>query len=293
MKVVAKSVRPVIYGFVFLVVLVLFNLSYLSNTGLLISGLHKATRVTYKNAHEHEEGLKGSRSLASFRMDPFMTRERASTIAERVKSHKHLWTRRNAAMSTLGTASYLDAANKNEYEKMSLKSNPVMREIYGDLLDDVLTYFKERCPTADVKYREDAALPGFHIFDCNRLFSMPVASVHKDMQWNRLRYKKTEDIDKKYTMSFTLAVELPKGGGGLYTFESAELGLLNWIIPRSIIHGLAKKTKIEYKVGWIVVHNGQTYHMIAPCKQSENSVRMTLQGHGVYDKKKNTWWLYW
>jgi hypothetical protein len=122
---------------------------------------------------------------------------------------------------------------------------------------------------------------------------MPVASVHKDMQWNRLRYKKTEEIDSKYTMSFTLAIELPKGGGGLYTFEGADLGVFNWIVPRSLIHGMATKTKIEYKVGWIVVHNGQTYHMIAPCRQSEDSVRMTLQGHGVYDKKKNTWWLYW
>jgi hypothetical protein len=288
-----RTIRLVGGCFVFLVLLVLFNLSYLSNTGLLISGLNKATRVTYKNAHEHEESFKGYRSLASFRMDQVLSKERSREISERVKSHKSKWLRRNAAMSTLGTASYLDGGDKSEYEKLAQKSNPFMKEMYGDLLDDVLEYFQRRCPGSEVKYREEAALPGFHIFDCNRLFSMPVASVHKDMQWNRLRYKKTEEIDSKYTMSFTLAIELPKGGGGLYTFEGADLGVFNWIVPRSLIHGMATKTKIEYKVGYIVVHNGQTYHMIAPCRQSEDSVRMTLQGHGVYDKKKNTWWLYW
>lgn len=279
--------------FCVLVVLVLFNLSYFSNSGLLIGGLGKATRITHKNAHEHIEEYTGSRSLASFRMERFMTKEQADLIAQRVKSHKSLWQRRNAAMSTLGTASYLDGADKSQYEKLSSKSNPLMAEKYGDLLEDVLNYFKDRCPSSEVKYREGAAFPGFHIFDCNSLFAMPVASVHKDMQWQRLRYKKSEDIDSKYTMSFTLAIELPPGGGGLYTFDSAELGLLNFVIPHSLNHSFAKKTKIEYRVGWMVVHNGQTFHMIAPCKQSPNSVRMTLQGHGVYDKKQNTWWLYW
>jgi len=64
------------------------------------------------------------------------------------------------------------------------------------------------------------------------------------------------------------------------------------IIPHPLINSLTKKTKIEYKVGWIVCHNGQTFHMIAPCKQSKTS-RITLQGHGIYEKTQNTWWLYW
>jgi hypothetical protein len=226
-------------------------------------------------------------------MDKFMTTERAASIARKVKDLKSLWQRRNAAMMTLGTASYLDGSNSEAYVKMSEKSNPLMREHFGELLEDVRLYFQERCPGSTVKYKENAALPGFHVFDCNKLFSMPVASVHKDLQWMRLTFDKKAQINSKYTMSFTLSLELPPGGGGLYTFDSPDLGMLSYLVPRSLLHSMAKKTRIDYKVGYMVVHNGMTFHMIAPCKPSPDSYRLTLQGHGVYEKTQNTWWLYW
>lgn len=282
---------------VFLVLCVLFNFSYFSNSGLLIMGLGGARRVTYKNAHNHREAhppALGPLSLSCFRMEKFMSREDAAALAARVRADSATWERRNPAMSTLGTASYLDGASSKEYQRLAAKSNPAMADNYGDLLEDVRAYFQERCPDAEVKYREGAALPGFHVFDCNQLFSMPVASVHKDLQWNRLTYRQDEDIDTDHTLSFTLALELPPGGGGLYTFEGAEVpGLLNYLVPHPLLHSLARKTKFEYRVGWMVTHNGQTFHMIAPCKQSKDAARITLQGHGVYDKNANTWWLYW
>jgi hypothetical protein len=211
-------------------------------------------------------------------------------MVKRIKSHKAKWERRNVAMSTLGTASYLDGSDKKEYVRLSKEKNPFMAEQYGDLHDKVLHYFQSKCPSATVRYKDhNAALPGFHIFDCNKVFAMPVASVHRDMQWNRLTYHKNEDIDEENTLSFTLALELPEGGGGLYTFEDAPNSLL---IPRPLSHSMSRKTHIEYKVGWMVTHNGQTSHMIAPCKESKK-FRITLQGHGVYEKNANTWWLYW
>jgi len=224
-------------------------------------------------------------------MDPFVSKQRASEITDTVKLLKKSWERRNAAMSTLGTASYLDGGS--QYIQKSMESNPLIKLHFHDLLEDVRMYFQERCPGSAVKYKDNAALPGFHIFDCNRLFSFPVASVHKDMQWNRLTFADDEEINTTYTMSFTLALELPPGGGGLYTFDTPELGLAGFLFPKSILHSFAKKTRIDYKVGYMVVHNGMTYHMIAPCKQSSDASRITLQGHGVYEKTKNTWWLYW
>jgi hypothetical protein len=112
------------------------------------------------------------------------------------------------------------------------------------------------------------------------------------MQWMRLKYEDDEKIDKKNTLSFTLCLELPESGGGLYTFDSSSNPILTTFIPRSCIHSFAKKEKILYKVGYMVTHNGQTYHMIAPSQKS-NKKRITLQGHGVYDKNKDTWYLYW
>ena len=286
--------KKIFLTLVILVGLIAFNFSYFSNSGLLIVGLKNAEKITYRNAESHRQKRKGYKSLSVFTMEPFFSEKAAKVMAERVKALRDTWKTRNQAMSTLGTASYLDGGSTPHYEALALKTNTTAREHFGDLLDNVLDYFRERCPGSEVKYREGSALPGFHIFHCNKIFSLPVASVHKDMQWNRLGYDEKEEVDEQNTLSFTLALELPEGGGGLYTFENvAELpALLNLIIPHPLINSLSKKTKIEYRVGWIVTHNGQTYHMIAPCKPS-NDFRITLQGHGVYEKNSNTWWIYW
>ena len=276
-----------------LICLVLFNLSYFSKSGLLVFNFSNAKKINYKNSFKHIENFPGKRSLSSFRMEKFMSEERAFEIVQKVRKQKNNWVRRNAAMSTLGTASYLDGGDKDIYEKMSIESNPFMIEHYNELLDDVLNYFQERCPDAKVKYRENAALPGFHVFHCNSLFSMRVASVHKDLQYQRLKFTDEEEIDSEYTMSFTLALELPDSGAGLYTFDSPDLGIFHYLIPPPLIHTFASKTRIDYKVGWMVVHNGMTFHMISPCKEDKKKKRITLQGHGVYEKNANTWWLYW
>lgn len=277
--------------FMVLIAVVLFNLSYFSNSGLLVAGLKRAKKINYLNASAHSEIKKGPLSLSTFRMEEFLNQSDANELALQVMNDP-MKKRRNAAMSTVGTASYLDGSDKNEYERLSSLSNPHMSKNYRSILQKVLKYFRART-NAKVEYRNSAALPGFHIFDCNKLFSMPVASVHKDMQFLRLKMGKEEKFDMENTMSFTLALQLPEDGAGLYTFDSVQLpSILHHLVPHPLIHSFANKTKIEYKEGWIVTHGGQTYHMIAPCNPSPIH-RVTLQGHGVYDEKANTWWLYW
>jgi hypothetical protein len=263
-------------------------------TGLLIFGLKHAKKIDYLNCYKFTENyFTGHRKLSGFRMEQFLTEEESKKITNEVYINKDLWEIRNPAMSTLGTASYLDGANKQMYIEKSQKSNIVMHKLFGNLHKKVINYFKKICPDSKIKFKKNAALPGFHIFECNSLFSLPVASVHKDLQWKRLTFEKDDEIDEKYTMSFTLALELPIKGGGLYMFESSDLGLLNYVNVGSFLHSFAKKEKIEYKVGYIVMHNGMDYHMIAPCETSKTHKRITLQGHGVYEKKSNTWWIYW
>jgi len=282
-------------GFLFLGVclLIAFNFSYFANCGLFIPGLTLAKKVDFKNAKNHTETRKGYKSLSVFSMERFCDLKQSEAYSSRIKFLKDSWQIRNPAMSTLGTATYLDASNYNSYEELATKTNPILTTHFSDLLDDVLSYFQQRCPGSKVLYREKAGLPGFHIFNCNKLFSMPVASVHKDMQWNRLKYSKEETIDSENTLSFTLALELPDGGGGLYTFENTLGGAASFVIPHPILYAASTKKKIEYKTGYMVTHNGQTFHMIAPCKMSETKSRITLQGHGIYEKTKNTWWIYW
>jgi hypothetical protein len=269
--------NKVFWLLIFIAVLIAFNLSYLANSGLFIFNLKGARRINYRNVR-NEQG----NSLAKFTMEEFMSEQDANTLVRRLRTLK--LERRNAAMSTYGTASYLDGANLSTYRKLSSKSNIMMRQNFSDLLEHVLQYFRART-SSKVMYHETCALPGFHVFDCNALFSYPVASVHKDMQFLRTGIENISDD----TLSFTLALEVPDGGAGLYTFDSAEANLL---VPRPLVYNLANKTYIEYKTGWMVTHGGQTYHMIGPSKQGTGQ-RITLQGHGVYQTTTDTWFLYW
>jgi hypothetical protein len=227
--------------------------------------------ITYKN------NIIPSENLADFCMQKVLSEQEAKLFARQVKSHKKHWKTKNILMSILGTASYLEGMNGfDSYKRQYTQTNKFLYKHYKYLYDKVLEYFQNRAPNSTVKYR--FAYPGFHIFKCNRLFSWPVASVHKDFQYKQLKLKKDEDIDYNKTLSFTLCLELPNTGGGLYKFEND------------------KKTKIAYKPGYIVCHNGKTTHMIAPSptpSDDKTHYRITLQGHGLYDKKKNIWWLYW
>jgi hypothetical protein len=262
----------------FIAALIVFNLSYLGNSGLLIFNLKTAKRIGSDNVR-NEEG----NSLAKFTMEEFMSEKDAAVIVNRISQLP--LQRRNLAMSTYGTASYLDGSNLNVYRDLAAITNPSMRKNFGDLMDHVLRFFRART-SSKVEYHEPSALPGFHVFDSNRVFSYPVASVHKDMQFLRIGL---DEYDSKNSMSFTIALEVPEGGSGLYIFENAEA---NIFVPRPIVYNLADKKYIEYRTGWIVTHGGQKYHMIAPSKEGQGR-RITLQGHGVYVKSKDTWMIYW
>jgi|LakMenE18May11ns_1017448.scaffolds.fasta_scaffold9851293_2 hypothetical protein len=215
--------------------------------------------------------------LSDFCMQKILSKKEAILFAKNVKSHQKYWKTKNILMYILGTASYLEGAKgKDLYITEYNKTNKFLYKHYKPLYDKVLDYFQKRVPHSTVKYR--FAYPGFHIFKCNKLFSLPVASVHIDKQYLNLTLNDDEDIDYDKTLSFTLCLELPPTGGGLYKFENN------------------KKTKVIYKPGYIVCHNGKTSHMIAPSpapNDDNTHYRITLQGHGLYDKKKNIWWLYW
>lgn len=227
--------------------------------------------VTYKNKIIPDD------NLSDFCMQKLLTQKEAQYFSKLVRKHKKYWKTKNILMYILGTASYIEGLEGIEYyTNEHQKTNKFLYKHYKPLYDKILKYFQNRAPNSTVTYR--FAYPGFHIFKCNKLFSFPVASVHKDFQYRNLPLSKNEDIDYDKTLSFTLCLELPPTGGGLYKFENNQ------------------KTKVIYKPGYIVCHNGKTTHMIAPSptpKDDKTYYRITLQGHGLYDKKKNIWWLYW
>ena len=255
----------------------LFNFSYISNCGLLVN-FSKASQVS--GLHTHKEP-----TLSAFRMEPFCDAATSSAYVRRVMLLKDDWIIRNTAMSTLGTASYLDG------DSDATLTNSLLSDCFPDLLHDVLLFFRARAPHTRVAYKENAALPGFHIFDCSSIFRLPVASIHRDMQYNRLHFHEFQDIDEENTLSFTLALELPASGAGLYVFDGE--GPPHVLLPKLAYYNAMTKHKLIYKTGWMVTHQGKSLHMIAPSSSKTGELRITLQGHGVFDRSCNTWWLYW
>jgi hypothetical protein len=229
--------------------------------------------ITYENA----ENVRKKGRLDSFSMDKLLTEDQVDTFVARIKNIKQHWKHKNVVMDIIGTASYIEGAvDFATYTDSYLQTNKILEDHFSDLLDIVLHYFKKRVPECNVEYM--FAFPGFHIFTCGRIFSLPVASIHKDLQYKNLVLNENEDFDVKKTLSFTLCLELPPTGGGLIIFEED------------------KKKKVEYKAGYIVCHNGKTTHMIAPSPIPSGNMdhyRITLQGHGLYERTKNTWYLYW
>ena len=246
-----------------------------------IMNIHPLLEIFSINKNINKHKAKTS-NLSEFCMENILTKKEAGFFAKQVKKDLFIWKKKNILMSILGTASYIEwTKGYNYYRKEYLKTNKILKQNYSELYDIILKYFKKRCPESNVKFR--FALPGFHIFKCNSLFSLPVASVHKDFQYKYIDFNEPVDLDMDKTLSFTLCLELPKTGGGLYVFED-------------------EKVKVNYRPGYIVCHNGKTNHMIAPSptpnpnpnpNSGSNSYRITLQGHGLYDKLSNTWYLYW
>ena len=89
---------------ILVICIVIFNLTYFANSGLLIFGLNNAQVIHYQNlALEKLKYKQGDpRNLSSLGIDYFLSKEESLKIVNKVKLHKDKWQRRNIAMSTLG-----------------------------------------------------------------------------------------------------------------------------------------------------------------------------------------------
>lgn len=204
----------------------------------------------------------------------------------------------DAPFFTLGAASYMDAipaARQAEYYEKAARLNPVLEENFGWLYAK-LTRALEQHLGAACAFEPRAARPGFHIFLPVPVFQQSLASIHVDLQYELLDWRGHPRPDFGNPVSFTLSVVLPRGGGGLHT----------WDVPYEAVRGLSRpeiartvaSTPPElrrYAPGSIVLHSGHTLHQIAPLPAIEpgdpRDARITLQGHAM--RSEGTWWLYW
>ena len=132
---------------------------------------------------------------------------------------------------TLGAVSYLDSvASPDTYNKHKKYLNPVLLKKFNWIYDII-------CEKLQREFGEPVVIdnilahPGFHIFATKtgsvlrpeylKLFEEPLGSVHVDVQYEEhYEYWQTfTNVDLENTLSFTIPVNLPTHGGGLYTWE--------------------------------------------------------------------------
>ena len=208
-----------------------------------------------------------------------LTKEECINLKMIIINNRKKWVCKKIVLYTLGGVSYL--GDKIETKRVS-KSNKFMRGLFSNLYEKLLITLKKSLKK-DVIYKENGYLPGFHIFQSNFLFKYPIAEFHVDKQHTKNKWTNNCDLDK--TISFTLPIELPKDTSGLFIFNADKT--CNDVKKAS----LSKRSLVKYKIGRLVIHSGNNYHIMKPSVISKDEYRITLQGHGVLCDDK--WHIFW
>ncbi len=220
----------------------------------------------------------------------------SAEIANKVRSLQEHWVNRGGYFAypffSLGAASYMDAYEDPErYYKWAEKFNPILEENFAPLYLKVQNFFEEylkhKC-----SYKKDFAIPGFHIFAGDEIFEITVASRHCDLQYELLNWKEMR-FDPKDALSFTLYIQLPKNGGGMYVWDYSydDLKDLSTEDRKNKLDD-SKPHYAKFNTGEIVIHSGLKYHQIAAMTEpDESDMRISLQGHMI--KSNDTYYMYW
>jgi len=218
-----------------------------------------------------------------------------AAVADDVLALRTHWIRRmpGAEFYTLGAASYLD--EQPQYRARANELNPLLRTHFTPL-HAVLASALADVLASPIELAPDKAVPGFHVWGVPGIPTEPVASLHFDLQYERLAWP--DDADLSQTLSFTLPVRLPRRGGGLTMWDTTKPRIDAFFRKCPFPAVLQDFTILmpehfePYTCGELVVHSGLELHRIAPIASVEpDDLRITMQGHGV--RVGTRWQIYW
>lgn len=166
---------------------------------------------------------------------------------------------------------------------------------------------------SDVLYHSTLAPPGFLIYKKNSSLSKP----HFDFQARRVPKSWREGSDLNRIITFTLAINVPAAGSGLYywptpfkdlisSLEKAEpstdvVTAREWGFDSEKEQDLKfynflttqERHFLPYQAGHLYLTIGGLLHQAGPTNTlRDGETRITLQGHGLYHEVKG-WELYW
>lgn len=195
-----------------------------------------------------------------------LSQNECEEIASKVLGLRDHW-RDRGTFWTLGASTYNDEVMA--YPGIAWQDNAILTRYFGKLLQEIADGF-EQALKKPVIYLHTHGLPGFHIFDhtANNL----EGSIHIDQPETRCWWP----CETKDHFSFTLAIELPNGQGGMNLYEGDYETIENHTGP------LPNPEYMPYEPGYLYMHDGQIIHQIAnPTDMKPVQHRITLQGHGA------------
>jgi len=227
---------------------------------------------------------------------PLLAPSECAELAARVRAYERQWTRRSAnEFFTLGAASYLD--DPAFYLERASATNPLLEAAFCDLHERLRAALSDQLE-APCAFATPFALPGFHIWRVPGIPTRAEASLHFDMQYERVPFPERARSGFEKPISFTLPLVLPRCGGGLTTWDvtvdqvNAFYRRTGYSVMLDDLTLLLPARHHAYEPGTLVLHSGHMLHQIAPVPSVEHDdERIALQGHGVfYDGE---WKLYW
>lgn len=222
---------------------------------------------------------------------PLLSDAECGQVRDTLMALRGRWLGRHPAMPfyTLGAASYIDAlGDAPAYASLAREHNPLLRQHFAGLYERVLAVLAQALGEP-VQYAHRLGLPGFHIFLSAKAFEQAIGSIHFDLQY-LLHDWQGDVVDLANPISFTLAIALPRHGGGLNTWEVSYADQADQT-PDELARG---RTPVlhTYLRGHLALHSGHLMHQLAPgIDLQPDDERITLQGHGV--RVAGVWQLYW
>jgi hypothetical protein len=213
-------------------------------------------------------------------------------VADVVLGDRDHWTQRSPSglFFTMGVNAYMDlaqAADANaSYFGPARRANLLLEQRFAGV-HGKLARILARELGLPTRYADDLAMPGFHIWVGDGIPRRPVASIHFDLQYQRL-LSRPAYAHASGTVSFTLPIKLPAAGSSLrvwpcmYPDDVDRLPELRQADPEIV----------PYHLGSALVHSGHVLHQIgATSSVRPDEFRITLQGHGLVVGKELV--LYW
>jgi len=215
----------------------------------------------------------------------------AVSIASRVRDLSPLWTWRSPLVpfATLGAALYLDAPRGlATYIERARQTSQTMRSTFGDLYAALCSALSRELGQP-VTLAQALAPPGFHIYEADPTFTLPVASLHWDRQHDLIPWRPGTAPGPGDVLSVTLPIVLPESGSGL------ELWRHYWTDDRQRRDAILADPGpapelVEYRVGTALLHDGLLLHR-AKLACGAPGARLTLQAHLV--RRGDGWRAYW